>query len=106
MRQPSRLRRLMFGCVLAAGIASSAACAEPRGRLYVRVGPPAPIYEVRVTAPGPGYIWLEGYQRWDGGRYVWVPGHWERPPHRGARWETGHWSRDSRGWFYVEGRWR
>lgn len=51
-------------------------------QVVVRVGPPAPIVETRPVAPGPGFVWIAGYHRWDGGRYVWVPGRWDRPPIR------------------------
>lgn len=80
-------------------------CGGP-SRLYVRVGPPAPIVETRLTAPGPGYVWIAGYQRWNGGTYVWVPGRWERPPRPRAVWVPGHWVRERRGWYFVDGRWR
>src|SRR6266545_1274183 len=71
--------------LLSATVAASPACAAPRGRLYVRVGPPAPIIETRIVAPGPGYVWVPGYHRWSGsptsgcqaagiGRHAYVPG--------------------------------
>src|SRR6202012_3896820 len=43
-------------------------------QVYVRVGPPRPIYERRPPPPRPGWAWQAGYHRWDGRRYVWVPG--------------------------------
>jgi len=82
------------------------ACAAPRGRVYVRVGPPSPIVEARIVAPGPGYVWVGGYHRWNAASYVWVPGHWELPPRQRAVWSPGHWVRTRRGWYFEEGRWR
>ena len=61
----------------------------PRAACYVRVGPPAPIVETRVVAPGPGYVWIPGYHRWSGSAYVWVPGRWDRPPRARAVWVPG-----------------
>jgi len=29
-------------------------------------------------SPGEGFEWVLGYWHWDGARYVWVPGRWER----------------------------
>ena len=84
----------------------STACLGPSGRMYVRVGPPAPIVEARVAAPGPGFVWIEGYHRWDGRAYVWTPGRWERPPRARAVWVAPHWVNDRHGWYFVEGRWR
>ncbi len=84
----------------------SGACATASGRAYLRVGPPAPLIERRIDAPGPGYVWQPGYYRWDGRAYVWVSGHYTRAPRARARWESGHWSHDRHGWYWVEGRWR
>jgi hypothetical protein len=100
------IRSTVAALVLGSSLALTAACNDTTGRLYVRVGPPAPVYEVRSTAPGPGYIWIEGYHRWDGNRFVWTQGRWERPPHPRAVWVAGHWNHDGRGYYWVEGRWR
>jgi hypothetical protein len=87
-------------------VATSCVSAAPRGRVYVRVGPPAPIVETRVVAPGPGYVWIPGFHAWDGRAYVWRPGRWERGPRASARWVPARWVRDRRGWYLVEGHWR
>jgi hypothetical protein len=91
---------LLLSGVLAVGPASAST------RIYVKIGPPAPIVETRVAAPGPGYIWVAGYHTWDGGRYVWVPGRWSRPPRAHVAWHPGHWAHEHRGYYWVEGRWR
>ena len=44
--------------------------------------------------------------RWDGNRYVWVPGSYVEPPHAHARWVDGHWAHRGGGWVWVEGHWR
>jgi hypothetical protein len=76
-------------------------------RVYVRIGPPAPIVETRTVAPGPRHVWVAGYHRWDGRAYVWVPGRWELPPSHRAAWVPGHWVHHRRnGWYWVEGHWR
>jgi hypothetical protein len=82
------------------------ACAAPRGRLYVRLGPPEPLYETRIVAPGPGYVWVPGYHVWNGAAYGWRPGIWVVAPRARAEWVPGHWQRDRRGWYFVEGHWR
>ena len=95
-------------CLLFAGslLLAAPACASPRGRVYVRVGPPAPIVEVRAVSPGPGYVWVAGYHRWGGARYEWVPGRWIAPPRPRAAWVPGHWVSSRHGWYWVDGRWR
>jgi hypothetical protein len=103
----TRFLRTLAGVLLvAATIAASPACAAPRGRLYVRVGPPDPIVETRIVAPGPGYIWVPGYHTWNGSAYVWAPGRWDRPPRPRAVWVPARWVHERRGWYLVEGHWR
>ena len=82
------------------------ASAAQRARVYVRVGPPAPVVEVRPAAPSRRHIWVPGFHRWDGRAYVWVPGAWQVPPRARARWARGHWAHDRRGYYFVDGRWR
>jgi hypothetical protein len=78
----------------------------PPGRVYVRIPPPVPVVEVEGVAPGAEFIWIRGYHRWEGDRYVWFPGRWERRPRAGAVWVEGHWAEHRRGWYWVEGHWR
>jgi len=96
------LKKLMissaFGLLLTAGTV----CAE----VIVRVAPPVAIVETRPVAPGPNYVWIGGYHRWDGNAYGWVPGRWDAPPRPRARWVARHWVRRHGGWVLVEGRWR
>ncbi len=84
-----------------AGVAMNSTPAS--AQVYVRVGPPPRVVEP-VPAPRPGFVWREGYHRWDGGRYVWVPGEYitERP---GGHWVPGHWDHRRRGYVWVEGHW-
>ena len=104
-----RTLQLILSTALLAGtitLTSACATAAPRGRVYLRVGPPAPVYEVRVASPGAGYVWIPGYYRSEARGYVWVPGRWDRPPRARARWVPARWVHDRRGWYVVEGHWR
>jgi hypothetical protein len=83
-----RLMAVLFGILLAAATASA--------QIVVRIGPP----------PGPNYVWVPGFHRYDGRAYVWVPGHYVVPPHRHARWVPGHWAHRRGGYVWVEGHWR
>ena len=95
----SMLAITLGGCVVAA--------APPR-RYYVgpavMVAPPPVRVEEYGPPPSPGYIWLGGYWRWEGGRHVWVAGHYERP-HPHERWVPHHWVHERDGWFLAEGHW-
>jgi hypothetical protein len=75
-------------------------------QIYIHVRPPAPVYERRGPRPDRGYAWVAGYHRYDDGRYVWVPGHWDRPPREHAVWVRHHYVHRHRGWVLVEGHWR
>ena len=88
----------LLGVALAVGSANA--------QIYVRIGPPPPPKEVVVARPGPQYVWVKGYQRWDGNAYVWVPGRWVVPPRPHAVWVEGKWAHRSKGWVWIEGRWR
>jgi hypothetical protein len=100
-------QKLAMTTLITLTLAASTACAGTRGRLYVRVAPPRPVVEAAVVSPGPGYVWVPGYHRWDGRAYVWTPGAWMRAPRPRAAWVPGHWAEDRRrGWYFVDGRWR
>jgi hypothetical protein len=73
---------------------------------YVRVPPPPLRAEVYGYAPGPGYVWVNGFWRWGGRRYVWAPGYWARPPRRHSQWVPGRWESSPRGYYWQRGRWR
>ena len=68
--------------------------------------PPPPLrYERRPPMPGEGYQWIDGYWGVNGGRYVWVPGRWDRPPYPGAYWSHPHYDHYQEGWRMHEGHW-
>jgi hypothetical protein len=91
---------LVLGCFILAGAASASA------QVVVQLRPPRDVVERRSAPPGPGYVWVQGYQRWDGHGYVWVPGEWQRPPREHARWERHRWVKHGRDWEFREGHWR
>jgi hypothetical protein len=92
----------LIGLVFVGALAFSALAEE----VVVRVRPPRPIIEARMASPGPGYVWINGYHRWDGNAYAWNAGRWEQPPRPNARWVAHRWVRRGNGYVLVEGRWR
>src|SRR5215472_91195 len=76
------------------------------GAYVVAAGPPAPRYGVVGYAPGPGYVWTEGFYDLRGSSWVWAPGRWQRPPHAGRVWVSPVWVRSGNHWRYRRGYWR
>jgi len=94
-----RIYILIFSLLLAAGLASAS-------EVVIRVAPPMPVHVGVVgVAPGPGFVWMEGYHAWRGGAYAWVPGRWVRPPRPAAVWIPPHYNRVPGGWVFVRGHW-
>ncbi len=79
-----------------------------QAQVVVRIGPPPRPVETIPPPPHehPGWAWHEGYHRWDGHAYVWVPGYYVEPPHAHAHWVGGHWDHRGDGYVWVEGHWR
>jgi hypothetical protein len=96
------LRKGLLALFCAAALSASAFAAD----IVVRVRPPHAVVETRPVAPGVGYVWTPGYQRWDGNAYVWAPGSWQRPPHEHQRWVSHRWVHHHDGWVMEEGHWR
>ena len=97
------MRRFLPAALLAIAMGVGSLHAE---EVVVRVHPPRAVVETRGVAPGPGYVWVSGYHRWDGNAYVWTPGRWDRPPHAHARWVAHRWVHRNGGYVLVEGHWR
>ena len=98
------MKKSAMAILLALSLAPVASMAQVG--VVVRVGPPAPIVEHHDPPPHRGYVWVDGYHRWDSDHYIWVHGHWANPPHPGAVWVPHHWAHRHGGWVLVEGHWR
>jgi WXXGXW repeat (2 copies) len=95
---------LVVGCYVEAGQAP-----PPYGPNEVVVAdPPPPPPPPPEPAPPPapaGQVWVAGYHRWDGHKYVYERGHYERPPHSNARYVPGHWEARGQGKVWVNAHW-
>lgn len=74
------------------------------GGYYVAAQPVEPVYE-RPAIPYAGAIWIDGEWIWNGGRYVYARGHWDRP-RPGHFYVRGGWARTGRGYAWHRGHWR
>lgn len=96
------IKTLVIGLILAAGSATMASAVD----VFVRIGPPRSIVELRSISPGRGYVWQPGYQNWNGNSHNWAPGRWEQSPPGHGRWQQHRWVKRRGGWVLVEGHWR
>jgi hypothetical protein len=71
---------------------------------YVKQAPPPVKAEVKPAAPSVTAIWIDGHWQWNGNRYVWKKGHWEKKA-KGA-WVKGQWKKTGRGHKWVPGHWK
>src|SRR5439155_6651355 len=113
------LRQLRLPVALSAVVLLNVGCVErrvvvrervpayaPSETVVVTEAPPAPQTEVIPVAPGPDYVWVGGYWRREGPRWVWTPGRYTLRPRPAAVWVPGHWVAHRRGWAWVPGHWR
>ena len=72
----------------------------------VKVKPVARQITVKPSFIRPGYMWTEGYWKWNNRSktYIWINGKVIRKKKNKA-WINGHWTRRSGGYYYVRGHW-
>ena len=92
----------LIGLIFAGALAFTCTAAD----IVVRIAPPRVLVEKRSPPPSRNHVWIAGYQRWDGNRYVWTEGRWEQPPRPGQRWVAHRWVHQKGGWVMAEGHWR
>jgi len=99
--------KLLAAALMGATVTAFSAPAFSQIGIGIQIGrtPPPLRYERRPAAPGEGFVWVDGYWTVAHGRYVWVPGVWQRPPYAGAYWSHPHWDHYPDGWHYHEGHW-
>jgi hypothetical protein len=98
MRLRDRLLILVCGMGLGLGAANA--------QVIIRTAPPPPVVERMGPPMQPGWVWVGGYYRWNGRRYIWTPGHWVAPPRPRAVWVPGRWVPRAGGWVWMPGSWR
>lgn len=80
--------------------------AQAQGRtevIVVREAPP-PMRREAIPAARRGYEWVPGYWAYNGRRYVWERGHYERV-RAGYVYQQPVWRQDRNGWYMDRGGW-
>jgi WXXGXW repeat (2 copies) len=96
------MTRLLRIGAISALLLAAAATAHAQISFDVHIGAPPPPHAYHVPPqPGPGYVWVEGYQYPQGSHYQWHDGYWTRPPYQGAYWVAPYHTNGQ----YFAGRW-
>jgi len=102
----TRKFRVAASTLALVGTLALSACEHTLFYAGVNFGPPPPLVFGPVgRAPGPGFMWTDGYYVWGGNRWVWRPGRWARPPHPGYVWRSPRYERTRNGYRVHQGRW-
>jgi hypothetical protein len=96
------MKKIALALLLALTLCPVASFAQ----IAIRIGPPPPVYEERGRPPDRGYVWINGYHRYEGDHYVWTPGRWDRPPQPHQRWVAHRWVHRGDHYEMQEGHWR
>ena len=96
------MKKTAIAVLLALALLPAASIAQ----VMIRIGPPARVYEQRGPRPERGYVWINGYHRYEGDHYVWTAGRWESPPQQHQRWVAHKWVHRGDHWEMQEGHWR
>ena len=88
---------------------SSPALAQPAPlRLEIRIAqsaPPRARHERKPPRPNRDSIWIKGYWHWEGVRWDWIIGRWERPEQRSHRWVAPRYVHEGAIWRYEPPHW-
>jgi hypothetical protein len=99
------LSKITAGAGLLLVLLAACSSAPPPGTVFVPKAPPRVVVEDPGPDPGTGWAFLPGYHAWNGERFVWVKGRWEKRPRPEAHWQPGRWVSCPKGWYWIEGRW-
>jgi hypothetical protein len=104
-----KLKRTLAIAALAVGTSLVPSIAFARVDVGITVGGPPPPPRVVGpvgVAPGPGYVWTNGYWNWSGGTWVWVGGNWIVPPRGHHVWVEPSYHPYQGHYHYHPGHWR
>jgi hypothetical protein len=101
-----KMKRIL--CVAAAIAISTAAFmpiqASAQPGVNVIIGAPPPLRYERIPDARRGYVWVNGYWRWNGHRHLWMRGHWVRERH-GHYYRHPEWREGGGSWRFDRGGW-
>ena len=67
--------------------------------------PPVAVAENIPPNPDNDSVWIAGAWDWRG-RWVWVKGRWEHPPHPGAVWVSNRYQHHGGKYAFIRGGWK
>ncbi|HEY4417517.1 MAG TPA: hypothetical protein VGO57_17630 [Verrucomicrobiae bacterium] len=87
------------------GLLTAGCVVYPDDGVDVYSDPPPLIVETIPPDPGGGVVWVGGEWAWHD-HWVWEKGHYDRPPHPGARWVPHQYVHHGGRRTYIHGRWQ
>lgn len=103
------LKKTLLAAVSGTVLSLALAVGAQEREVVIQMGPPPPPPTETVPpvpTEHPDWAWHDGYHRWNGTAYEWVPGTYVEPPYKGAKWVPGHWDHRHGGYVWVEGHWK
>jgi WXXGXW repeat (2 copies) len=82
----TKLPTLLLLIISALFVGAATCAAQVSVGITIGAPPPPRVLAVRPVAPGPDFVWLDGYWFVDGHKWKWHPGYWTRAPYVGAHW--------------------
>ena len=101
-----RIKQAVITTVFVAATALAGCAPSPYVAYAVPPPPPPRVVGAAGYAPGPGYVWIDGFWDLRGSRWAWAPGYWGRPPRVGAVWVRPYWEPHGRSYRFHRGYWR
>ena len=99
-------RKLLLLTFMLVVVGILSACAS-HGYYTSRYAPPPPrVVGFVGSAPGPGYVWTDGYWNRRSNNWYWSNGSWVRPPRARATWVRPEWRPYGRSYRFYPGYWR
>jgi hypothetical protein len=95
---------LASGCIIIGGDTAAVEVEE----CEIDGPPPSSTPTVVVTrppAPSRRHVWIGGHHVVRSGCWLWVEGHWAKPPHKDAQWMPCHTRRNGETWIWTSGYW-
>ncbi|MCA9294080.1 MAG: YXWGXW repeat-containing protein [Phycisphaerales bacterium] len=78
---------------------------DPQAGQFIPIPTEPGELDIITVEPSEEHVWIPGYWERGDGKWDWVKGRWEKPPHKSAIWHKGHWKWEDGKWQWHKGHW-